>query len=128
MQTPAPLYNTKQLADLILSEQPLSAWQIEFLVVALDESAMFSPEVTDRDCLNQLVQMNSSHMGSVLDVAHILTGVHFRVLRAGRFGRWCFSIEKLEHEPPMLRAAFDALYSQFGWGSDAHRKALGVLA
>lgn len=119
----------KECAVFLLQGFDLSDWQIEFLAVALDEVAEnYGPSVTDKRCLNELVQMNSQHRGSIEGVAHAVFGLTFKCSWSGEYGSRLFTVEEFAKRPPIPHAQFAALHAECGWGSDAHRRALGALA
>ena len=124
MQTPSAHHSAEQLALLLLEQQSLSDWQIGFLAVALHESANYSPVVTNKDCISGLLQMNSGHRNSVVDVVRVLTGVKFRASVTGVAGNWKFHLVEFTAGDPINAGEFEWLTDQHGWGSDAHRSAL----
>ena len=119
--------SAQEMAKHLLFGFALSDWQVGFLAVALEESGEFDLVVSDKDCLNELVQMNSQHIWSILDVAHAVTGLSFKCSAHGVYGSRLFVLDEFTRSDPMSRQSFDAISDAHGWGSDAHRRALGVL-
>lgn len=115
-------------AEFFLIGHELSAWQISFLTTAIEEVAENSPgNITDKDCLNELVQMNSQHQRSNAQVVRALTGHNFELSLSGPHEFKVLTIMSHQKRKPMPQGDFDKLYEECGWGSDAHRIALGVL-
>ena len=117
-------------AEFLLQDADLPRWsyQIGFLETAIQEAAEhYGPTVTDANCMNELLQMNSQHRGSVIDVAHALTALTFSLSWSGDYQSRRFVLRTVERHAPMMRAEFDALHDRLGWGSDAHRRALGAI-
>lgn len=121
-------YTAPSAAAFLLGDSGLSEWQIGFLAVALDEVAEhYDGIVTDKKCMNELLQMNSQHRGSIEGVARALTGHVFELSWCGEYGSRIFKVLKHEKRQQLAQAAFDLLHDECGWGSDAHRIALGAL-
>jgi hypothetical protein len=124
--------SAQEMAKHLLIGTNLSDWQVDFLAIALEESANYGAIVSDKDCLNELVQMNSSHRQSILGVAYAMTGLSFkcsinRCVYGSRLSLLLFVLDEFERCNPMSRDSFDAMSDAHGWGSDAHRIALGAL-
>lgn len=124
-------YTAEEAASFLLSDTGLSEWQIGFLTVALEELAEYhlrmdsaNQRITSYECLDELVQMNSQHRGSIEGVLHALSGVSFSVSWEGEYGTRTFFVEQVQKRSLMPSAEFDALHEGCGWGSDAHRRAL----
>lgn len=115
-------------AKFLLQGAGLTDWQVGFLETALLEVAEhYGPTVTEAHCMNELLQMNSLHRGSIIDVAHALTAMRFGLSWHGDYESRRFFVDSVEKREPMKRSEFDALHKRLGWGSDAHRVVMGAI-
>lgn len=121
-------YTVQSAAAFLLEGNGLSEWQISFLAVALDEVAEhYQGNITEKKCINELVQMDSQHKNSIKDVVYTLTGGIFELSWVGEYGLRTFTVLRHEKCQKMPLATFNLLHEECGWGSDTHRINLGAL-
>ena len=114
-----------QASQQLLAGTGLTEWHTGFLSIALNELADFKKQITARDCILELTQMNHRHADAISAILHALTGMEFTLTFSGPYGDKAFYIDHHASTPTATQQTqIQQLHRSYGWGTKAHIHAL----